>query len=52
VTVYVLLFISNAAIIGCKVSSEEPEVGAGVSYLLYECVLDSAMELVLIGRAG
>jgi hypothetical protein len=42
-TVYVLIFTHWGMITGVKVSAERPEVGLTMeSYLLYECVVDSA----------
>lgn len=42
-TVYVLVFIHWGMITYVKVSAERPEVGLTMeSYLLYECVVDSA----------
>lgn len=55
VSVYVLIFLHNAAIIGLKVSLEEPEIGAvqaGQSLLLYECKVGSSDEPLLLMRCG
>jgi hypothetical protein len=52
-TVYVLIWLANAAIIGVKVSAVEPEIGlTSQAYLLYECVLDSSDQPTLIARNG
>jgi hypothetical protein len=52
-TIYALLFVHDACIIGVKLSSTEPEMGlCTFDYLLYRCELDGDGAPMLIGRNG